>query len=53
MGKKPQPIPFDKIDEFIEIYGGIRYLVLLEYNEIYDKIKSLIGETSSITDNIS
>ena len=39
MGKKPLRIWFDKIDAFIKIYGGIRYLALLEYNEIYDKIK--------------
>ena len=41
MGKKPLRIRFDKIDGFIKIYGGSRYLVLSEYNEIYDKIKYL------------
>ena len=39
MGRKPLRIQFDKIDGFIKIYVGVRYLVLLEYNEIYDKIK--------------
>ena len=29
MGEKPLRIRFDKIDEFIKIYNGIRYLVLL------------------------
>ena len=52
MGKKPLRIWFDKIDGFINIYGGIRYLVLLDYNEIYDKIKCLLSEKSGITDNI-
>ena len=41
MGKKPLHIWFDKKDRFIEIYGRIRYLVLLEYYEIYDKTKFL------------
>ena len=52
MGKKPLHIRFDKIDRFIRIYGEIRYLVLLEYNEIYDKIRYLINKKSGITDNI-
>ena len=39
MGQKPLHIRFDKIDEFIKIVNGIRYLVLLEHNDIYDKIK--------------
>ena len=39
MGKKPLHIRFDKIDGFIKICGEIRYLVLLEYNKIYDKIR--------------
>ena len=38
MGKNPLRIRFDKMDGFIKIYGGIRYLVLLEYTEIFDKI---------------
>ena len=52
LGKKPLHVRFDKTDGFIKIYGGIRYLALLEYNEIYDKIKYLIIEKSGITDNI-
>ena len=31
MGKKPLHIRFDKIDGFIKIYDGIRYLVLFVY----------------------
>ena len=41
MGEKPLRIQFDKIDGFIKIDNGIRYLVLLKYSEIYDKIKFL------------
>ena len=41
MGEKPFRIQFDKIDGFIKIDNGIRYLVLLNYSEIYDKIKFL------------
>ena len=47
------PIWFDKVDRFIKVYGGIRYLVSLEYNEIYDKIKYIISEKNGITDNIN
>ena len=39
MGSKPLHIWFDKIDGFIKIYDGIRYLVLLGhswYDEICD-----------------
>ena len=43
-------IRFDKIDGLIKIYGEIRYLVLSEYNEVYDKC--LISEKNGITDNI-
>ena len=56
MGSKPLRIGFDKIDRFIKIYNGIRYLVLLGnswYDEICDSIKYLINEKSGITDNIN
>ena len=39
MGAKPLRIRFDKIDGFINIYDGTRYLVLFgpeRYNAIYD-----------------
>ena len=47
MGTKPLRIRFDKIDGFIKIYKGIRYLVLYDYeryNAIYDRIRYLISE---------
>ena len=42
-GKKPLRIRFDNIDGFMKIYGGIRYSLLLDYNEIYNKIKYFIS----------
>ena len=36
MGSIPLRIRFDKIDGFIKIYDGIRYLVLFSY--LYDEI---------------
>ena len=39
--------------DLLKFYHGIRYLALLEYNEVYDKIKYLINEKSGITDNIN
>ena len=44
MGAKPLQIRFDEIDSFINIYGGIRYLVLFGhvwYDEICDRIRYL------------
>ena len=41
----------DKIDGFINIDNGIIYLVLLEYNEIYHKIKYPISKKSDIKDS--
>ena len=52
MVEKPMHIRFDKIDASIKIYDGIIYLVLLEYSDIYDKIKYLKSGKSGITDNI-
>ena len=52
MGAKPSRIRFDKIDGFIKIYDGIRYLVLFDfvwYDEIYNRIKYFLGEKSYIT----
>ena len=37
MGSKPLGIMFDKIDGFMKIYDGIRYLVLFDHSW-YDKI---------------
>lgn len=49
-------IGFDKGNEFIRIYGGISYLVLLgpeNYYAIYDKIRYLISQENGITYIIS
>ena len=48
-------IRFNKIDGFIEIYDGIRYLVLFSYmyDEICNRVKYLISEKSCITDSIN
>ena len=50
--QKPLHIRFDKIDGFIGVYDGTRYLVLLEkekYNFIYKRIRYLIEVKSGIT----
>ena len=55
MGGKPLRIWFVKIDGFIKIYDGIRYLVLFgpeRYNAIYDRINYFISEKSGITYSI-
>ena len=51
IGPKPLGIRFNKIDGFIRIYDGSKYLVLLgpeKYNAIYDRIRYLISLKSSI-----
>ena len=56
IGSKPLRIWFDKIDGFIQIYDGIRHLVMLGhscFDEICDSIKYLISEKSGITDSIN
>ena len=55
MGSIPLRIRFDKIDGFIKIYDGIRYLVLFSYSydEICNRIKYLISEKSGITNSIN
>ena len=56
MCSKPLRLQFDKIDEFIKIYGGMRYLVLYDYKRykaIYDRIIYLISEKINITDSIN
>ena len=52
MGSIPQRV---RLDKCIEMYGGIRYLVLLSYlyDEIYNSIKCLIRKKSGITDSIN
>ena len=56
MGSKPLRIWFDKIEGFIKIYDGIRYLVILDhswFDEICDINKYLMSEKNSITDSIN
>ena len=52
IGSKPFCLRFDKIDGFIRIYEGTRYLTLFGSEKcyaIYDKIRYLINLKSSIT----
>ena len=52
MGSTPLRIRFDKIDGFIEIYDGIKYLAISDhswFDKIGDSIKYLISEKSGIT----
>ena len=49
-------IRFDKIDGFIKIYDGIRYLIILDHDRLYkiwDSIKCAISEKSVITESIN
>ena len=53
---EPLRIRFDKIDGFISIYDGTRYLALLgseKYDAIYDRIRYLTSLKSNITHNSS
>ena len=50
IGAEPLRIRFDKIDGFIRVYDGTRYLVLFgfeNYGAIYDKIRYLISQKSA------
>ena len=50
---KPLRITFNKIDGFIKVYGGTKYLVLFgneKYYYIYNRIRYLISLKSDITD---
>ena len=52
IGAKPLCIRFDKVDGFIIIYDGIRYLALLgteKYNVIYNRIRYLVCKESGIS----
>ena len=49
-------VRFDKIDGFIRVYDGTRYLVLFgseKYDHIHDRIRHLISVKRGITDIIS
>ena len=52
----PLRVRLDKINGFIRVYDGTRYLVLFvsgKYDYIYNKITYLISVKSGITDIIS
>ena len=52
VGAKLLRIMFDKVDEFIRVYDGIKYVVLLgpaKCDSINNRIRYLIGEKSGIT----
>ena len=47
---KPLHVMFDKIDEFIIVYDGTRYLVLFRSGKyIYNRIRYVIKVKSGIT----
>ena len=51
-GAKPLRIKLNKVDGFIRVYDGPRYLVLVgseKYDFIYNRIRYLIGVKSGIT----
>ena len=48
-------IKFNKVDEFIKVYDGTRYLVffgLERYDAIYGRIRYLVSQKSDITYSI-
>ena len=52
IGAKPLRIMFNKVDEFIRVYDGTRYLVLFgpeKYDAIYNRIKYVISQKNGIT----
>ena len=52
IGPKPLRIRFNKIDGFIQIYDGTKYLVLHrpeKYDTIYDRVRYLTSLKSGIT----
>ena len=56
IGARPLRIRFDKIDKFIRVFDGIRYLLSFEgekYDFIYNRIRYFIGVKIDITHVIS
>ena len=56
IGAKPLGIRFHKVERFIRIYNGTRYLVLFgpeKYDEIYNRISYLISQKNDIKNVIS
>ena len=53
---KPLRIRFDKVDGFIRVYDGTRYLVLFcpeKYEAIYNRIRHVISQKSGSTSAFS
>ena len=51
IGAKPLCIRLDKVDRFIRVYDGTRYLVLFrpeKYDAIFNRIRYLISQKSGI-----
>ena len=49
IGAKPLRVRFDKVDKFITVYDGAKYLVLfgsVKYNTIKNRIRYLISRKS-------
>ena len=56
IGAKPLHIRFDKVDGFIRVYNGKRYLALIvheKYDAIYNRIRYFISQKNAITYVIS
>ena len=56
IGTNPLHIRFDKVDGFIRVYNGTRYLVLFgpgRYGAIFDRIKYLTSLKSGVSYVIS
>ena len=56
IGAKPLRIRFDKVDEFIIVYNGTQYLVLIgpeKYDATYNRIRYVISQKRGITHVIS
>ena len=52
IGAKPLRISFSKLDSFIRVYDGTRYLVLFcpeKYYAICNRIRYLVGQESDMT----
>ena len=52
IGAKPLHISFNKVDRFIRVFDGTRYLILFGpeiYDAIINSIRYLLGVKSSIT----
>ena len=52
IGAKPLRIWFSKLDGFIKVYNGTRYLTLFgseKYDAIYNRVRFLISQKNGIT----